>query len=172
MTLENQKRNYTSLIENSFYEFSMQFAALKKAELYKGPDVRWVYTGFPGFNRIFDAKFDEKTVDARIEEVLEKFKTAKQSALWFIGPTSTPADLGKRLLNHGVIHIDDWSGMALDLTKHEIDTKLPRGMTVEEATDEEGLKLWGQVVSRAFLVPKFSADQFVQVFAELGTGGR
>jgi GNAT superfamily N-acetyltransferase len=67
------------------------------------PDVlAWKRPGRPvGYSRVAYAKWSEEEADARVDEVLAFF--GKTPFLWHVGPSSSPADLERRLVARGLI---------------------------------------------------------------------
>ena len=61
---------------------------------------------------------------------------------WHVGPSATPADLGDRLLAHGLVHEEDEPGMALALSRKAAPPPAPAGLAIEEVRDARGLADW------------------------------
>jgi len=60
-------------------------------------------------------RLTRRNADARIRHAVDAFRDAGVSATWSVGPWSTPADLGERLLAHGFRHDHDLPWMVADL---------------------------------------------------------
>ncbi|MCX6836170.1 MAG: hypothetical protein NTW07_13785 [candidate division Zixibacteria bacterium] len=55
----------------------------------------------PMSNKAMLARLDERTVEVAIERVIAHFAARRKPFSWIVGPGSTPADLGSRLLTFG-----------------------------------------------------------------------
>jgi GNAT superfamily N-acetyltransferase len=83
-----------------------------------------------------------KTVDATVAVTLDHFKQRNVPALWLIGPSSQPADLGRTLVAHGFSHTSDDPGMAMDLHKLNDNMPSPAGFVIERVDDATALRIW------------------------------
>lgn len=57
----------------------------------------------PASNFFFNARWTEQDADAEIEKAIESFRQREAGFCWFVSPLDTPADLGERLLKHGLV---------------------------------------------------------------------
>src|SRR5687768_18410082 len=62
--------------------------------------------------------------------------------LWLVTPSTRPADLGPRLLAHGLVQVVDDPGMALDLHTLPDQLRMPPGFTIEQVDDPASLRAW------------------------------
>ena len=97
-------------------------------------------SGLPVFNGVLYARLRPGEVDTRIDKA-KAWCAARTIALsWYVGPTSTPADLGARLASHGMTPTDPWAvGMARRLDAALPEPAVSAGHTLERATDAAGL---------------------------------
>ena len=104
-------------IEANLSAYMLSFADLPGAAVHRGGDLAWVDSGVPTavYNAVIAAWLEPKTVDARIQSVIAHFERVGRPFTWHVGPTSTPGDLGERLLVHGFAHSEDEPGMAASL---------------------------------------------------------
>ncbi len=131
-----------------------------------GPELSWVLTDLPSpmFNSVFGARLAEDDADEIIRTTIERFRRAGVPMTWRVGPTSTPADLGRRLKKTGLIEIEPLFGMAADLA----DLPSPRptpGLTIEPVDDPAELEEWLAVVAEGFRMTKGSAQALARLFA-------
>ncbi len=110
-------------------------------------------------------QFGSDAVDTRIDATLAHFKRRRVPLYWYIGPSTTPADLGERLRARGLIHVEDAPGMAADLRALREDLPVPAGLTIRPVHDTESLRQWVQV----FASPE-DVDVALYVYSYLGIG--
>lgn len=148
-------------------EFYSLFARLPGARLHDEPECTWVISGVPHplFNGVLRTRFGSDAVDTKIDTTLAHFGRRRVPLYWYIGPSTTPADLRERLRARGLIHVEDAPGMAADLQALREDLPVPTGLTIRPVGDLESLKQWVDV----FASPG-DADVAVYVYGHLGTG--
>src|SRR4051812_45205449 len=93
-------------VDANFRAFLRVFCRLPETELHDDPEVAWMISGVRAtvFNLVLSARFPTRTTDVRIEETLEPFRRRGVPMMWWVGPSSLPADLGNRLRHHGLAH--------------------------------------------------------------------
>lgn len=105
------------------------------------------------FNGVALTRFAAESLDTQIEAALTPFKERGLPMLWWIGPSSRPANLGERLAAHGLAATGGMPGMALDLSALAQPDALPSALTVISATTEQALEEWSHVAGRGFGIP-------------------
>lgn len=85
------------------------------------------------FNVVCGATLGADTADIAIEEAIAYFNRRNVPFSWWVGPTSTPRDLGARLIAHGLIHAEDETGMVLDLHGLDDGDHAVAGVVVRQA---------------------------------------
>ena len=132
-------------------------------------DLAWCATGIldPGFNRVFKARLRPDALDRRIEETLEPFRGRKLPMCWWVGPASSPANLGERLESHGLRLEDRVPGMAveLDFLKR---VEPPKGLRIERVRDRRALADWTRIIISVFGLPVESSSIILELFDRLG----
>lgn len=96
-------------------------------------------------NCVYRAKFatdGDSAVDAAIREVLGRFEARRVPVLWTTGPATYPQDLGARLVQHGMMHVDAYTRMAIGLDRLDDGLSLPDGLTIRPVSGEETLNPW------------------------------
>jgi GNAT superfamily N-acetyltransferase len=162
-----------AMFDRMVVEFYTEARRREWADIKVDDDVVWGPTGIPGaaFNGATAARFTEETADARIETILDYFRTLRIDMSWWLGPTSTPADLGDRLVAHGLVpdsvapgmlmSLDDWSPPAL-----------PDGLVIEPARDAASFHEAMDIMFEAFDMPRESQPTFEARFGEFSMGPR
>jgi len=112
-------------------------------------------TSVPNKNLIYRAVMDERDADARIVETLAPYRARASSVRWVTGPASRPADLGARLLAHGLIRDADSVAMFADV--HTLELAPSPGVTVERL-GHRNLDHFCETWARGWEQPSSAAD--------------
>jgi ribosomal protein S18 acetylase RimI-like enzyme len=125
----------------------------------------------PDVNEVARARFGDRgkpgdgaAVDAAIAEVIELFDW--RPFLWWLGPDDSPADLGERLVRHGLVYLDDIPGMAMDLADlaDEATAPPPPELDIRPVLEDADLADFLSVTTQGF--PEDWGDgQAIEVFA-------
>ena len=152
---------YAIMIEANLIDRARNFALLPGGKI-NGPDPLWYTTEctLAECNGVLQANFSVKEIDRRIEETLTFFQTENSPVTWYVGPSTTPADLGKYLQQHGFTHDLELLGMAVSLEKlSELRRELPdSGLQFKEVSSKKDLKKWFEVLSSSLMLPQKEAD--------------
>jgi GNAT superfamily N-acetyltransferase len=104
----------------------------------------------PEVNHVVVARIHEAgDVDRSIADAIAEFCG---SFFWWLGPDSSPVDLGERLVANGLQFLAEIPGMALDLADLEGDDVVPPppGIRVEPVLDASGVAAFHEVLARGF----------------------
>ena len=170
MMLPYSRNDAVAYIEANLEDFSLSFRSLPGARSYIGQDVKWVYCGADGLNRVLGVHLAESEADERVEAVLSIYRSLNAGCQWFLGPSTRPANLGERLLRRGLIRRGDWAGMAADLTLPAASVPAAPGVEVVEVADTASLRLWARVACRGFGMPEAAWQAFEDVVVMRGIG--
>ena len=120
------------------------YSHLPGAELYDQPDLLWVATDipFPPFNGVVRARLRPESIMPTIASTLQHFARRHVPMLWLIGPSTRPSDLSAHLIEFGLTHMADDSGMAIDLQALPMNLHVPTGFTSEVVDDLSTLRTW------------------------------
>jgi GNAT superfamily N-acetyltransferase len=147
-------------------------ARLPGATIAEEPEVTWVAGGRPleGLNHVLRAEFagDDAAIEARID-ALDGVLRERGSAptTWWLGPSTTPLDLERRLAARGFTEAEPEYGMVLDLRKWPAASRAdPLAATdeVAEVEDAAGLDDFLTVMAGAY---GWSDDGRSDAWAEL-----
>jgi ribosomal protein S18 acetylase RimI-like enzyme len=158
-------------IEANYWEFWAFSGRSPQVELHDDPEMMWLVSGIPhpGFNGVLRTQLAPDDIDARISETLAHFKARRLPMLWWIGPSTRPANLGKHLEDHGLTHTAE-PGMAVDLLALNEDVPQPSGLEIEHVRDLETLKKFGHAADIGFGIPDFVGKAILDIEASLGFG--
>ena len=100
-----------------------------------GPDAIWRVTGVSDkyFNNVTYVSWVPEEAPIRVKRLIEEFNTYGVDYTWWIGPSSSPADLPKLLEANGMVYQEDFPGMAIDLQNLQDE--------YAELTDIQGLEI-------------------------------
>ncbi|HEY8438474.1 MAG TPA: GNAT family N-acetyltransferase [Candidatus Limnocylindrales bacterium] len=146
-------------------------AAFPWATVHDDGDVLHGTTGIPleTFNGATCARFDGKTADRRIEEVLAPFRRDAIDMSWMVGPTSTPSDLTARLAADGLVHDEDLPVLGMSLDGWQAHPPAP-GLELEWVTDRAAFDAATRVMFAGFGMPDAIFDAFADRFADTVVG--
>jgi len=128
-----------------------QFAYFRRsprAVVDESPDLLRFLCGIPipEYNGVIGARFArESTPDAlrgRIDAVVASFAERRQPFLWWVGSSSTPADLRLHLAAVGLASLGEGPGMATDLEALDTRHVGPPGPSIVPVADERTLQDW------------------------------
>ena len=158
-------------IESNLIEASATLGRSANGVVYRGPDVAWVYTGFPLLSRVMRARFSSEEAEDRVSKILGCFKKWDASVSWIISPGSSPMKLGELLHNAGFGSSESRSAMAMTLSTDlaDSDPAWPVGLRIQTVSDEVGLRAWATLSSDA--VFHGDSDGAVQIFSPANAGG-
>jgi len=134
-------------IRANLFEFYEYLGRSPKAERYDSSELSWVLTGIshPFLNNVLRTQLNPNNVDDRIEETLTHFRSKDSPQLsWWVEAEQQPADLGERLIAHGLTYSEGSLGMAVDLLALNEEATSPSGLTIETVNDKEELSKWIQ----------------------------
>jgi GNAT superfamily N-acetyltransferase len=141
------------------------------AEVGDEDDVSWLRTGLSwGWcNSVAVARFEKSTADERIEAVLAPYRNRQIRLTWFVGPTSTPADLVDRLAAHGLESSPAEPGMACELSDWPA-PRAPAELTVERVLDGKAFHEWCNVFVQGMEAPAEGQAAFEELFGDVAVG--
>ena len=155
-------------IEGNMAAFRPLHACLPGGELHDEEDVLWYTSEDPHFilNGVYRTQFTPPNADARIEQVLASLRRRGSQAVWWVGPSSRPADLGARLLAHGLVHHGDTVGMAMEL-RDLVAPSMPAGLVIRLVQDLSMLRRYLDV----FDLPNGVEQAFHDLYVDLALEG-
>lgn len=123
-------------VEENVGEWTRLKGRLPGVELHDDGDVVWIFSTTPGRGGAVSlARFSPEAADARIAGILAYYRPHLTPAVWWAGPASAPADLGRRLRAHGLWCQRYLPGMAVDLHAMSTDFRAPKGLEIRALQD-------------------------------------
>lgn len=116
------------------------------------------------FNGVGVARLEPEDADAEIEAAIQPFVERKLPMNWWVGATSRPADLGARLMAHGLAYEGETPGMAIDLRAMSTASAPLPSLEVVPASTRETLDEWVTALEGAYEIP----DAFHSALVDMG----
>jgi GNAT superfamily N-acetyltransferase len=131
------------------------FAGLDGAQLDDRPGLKRSISNIPMslFNSIMDSRLAASEVEATIQYLQSDAEKRQVPILWWVGPSSQPANLAEQLVQHGFTVDEDGPGMAVELEKLNETLPRPAGLSIRPAQDEAAWHAWGQALLGGFEAP-------------------
>jgi len=132
-------------------------------------DLAWYLTGipFPFFNGVLRARLQPDTLDKSIEDVLEHYRLRNLPMYWWVGPASSPDDLGEHLESHDLTLDHRDRGMAVDLGLLK-NLEPPKQVRIERVNNKQILAGWTRVFTSVFGIPAECSEACLEMFDRAG----
>src|SRR5258708_22526094 len=118
--------------------FGTLLSPLPRAALHTEPGLRWFETGVPDelFNGVVQTQLEQEALPAAIERVLAHFQQRRLPFHWHVGPSSQSTNFGDLLAAHGIGHVEDEPGMAVDLLTLTQDLPRASHLSIQPFTND------------------------------------
>lgn len=158
--------NLMTAIEENLCSWIPVFGKLGRAHVNDPAGVKRSITDIPFalFNSIMDARLPPEQVDATIQSIASDARSRNVPVLWWTGPSTEPADLGKHLKKHGFADGGESPGMAVDLANLNESLPAPEGLSIHLAQDDASWWQWSRVMMLGFEAPPPAADVAVNAW--------
>jgi GNAT superfamily N-acetyltransferase len=145
---------------------------MPNAVIHSSPQTLRVKTGLPHefLNAILRADISDPDPEPAIVSAIDEFRSDRVPITWWVGPSTTPPDLGKHLQNWGFEKTGDLSGMAISLDTFLLSPALPRELSIEPVRDVETLETWMEPFAFGYEMPKAAARGLFDFLRGLGFG--
>jgi GNAT superfamily N-acetyltransferase len=159
-------------IEDNAVEGTKAWAAWPELELHEEEDLVWMMTDidFPFFNCFLSPRLSTDNAEEKIEASKRQATNRNVSISWWLGPRATPGDLEIRLSTSGFMKIAEPIGMAVDLELLAPTHPAPRGIRIQEVTNDRQLHLWCDVTVPVHEFPDFAQEAWYEMYQASGYG--
>lgn len=126
------------------------------------------------YNAVLRTRLDEN-VDERIDAMIDYFRKRDVQFMWAVHPTARPADLARRLAEHGLTFAEQMTGMSLDAAHWRGGRPATDGPITYRAVDEAEMSAFEELLAEYWELPVESRDYVFGVNRwgyELGHGQR
>jgi ribosomal protein S18 acetylase RimI-like enzyme len=131
------------------------FRLFPDAQVHDGPDLLWTITSQPCalFNALLCARLAPGETSSTIAAAISRAQSRGVPFLWWVSPNDRPADLGDRLIEHGLVVGGSLKAMALDLGPAlDVEPRLP-GFSLGTAADAASRRDCSRIVAECFQWP-------------------
>jgi ribosomal protein S18 acetylase RimI-like enzyme len=146
-------------LESNLAGFWSAYGRVSGCTLHSTPEVVWFYTGMRVelFNGVVLARLKSDDVKGVVDSLQSKLNEQGTPALWWLGPASTPANLGKLLEGYGLQAAGGVPGMAADLAGMSDTPKGIQNFEIQKVTNPEMQAAWGRIAAIGSGFPHLSA---------------
>ncbi|HUY76995.1 MAG TPA: GNAT family N-acetyltransferase [Ktedonobacterales bacterium] len=161
-------------LEANFTQQYTYFRKAPQATVCDDDTITWVASGIPiaEYNAVtrlhLPSGTPQDTLDATITATIAAFGARGLSFTWWIGPTTRPPDLALRLLAHGLTHLGEGPGMAVDLDTLPAHVPTPEGLTIAPVDDDAALEAWVRMAGAGYGEPEDVLQARLAVHTSLG----
>lgn len=158
-------------VEANLFAFFQHLHAWPRLALHDGDECLSTISDlpYPLFNSVLRARLPRARADAAIRERIDACRRRGVATLWWTGPSSEPADLDQRLLDHGFF-LEPAYGMAIDLTTPSEPRHQASAFTIEPVFDRQTLGEWTKVLCEGFAAPQAFGEAFADLAETIGLG--
>jgi hypothetical protein len=131
------------------------FDQLEGSQLNTLPGIKRSISNIPIslLNSIMDSRLTPEQVEPTIEYLIADAKLRHVPILWWVGPSTRPADLAERLVKYGFSIDEDGPGMAVELSRLNQNLPIPEGCSIQPAQDDGTLWAWCRTMAQGFEAP-------------------
>jgi GNAT superfamily N-acetyltransferase len=157
-------------IEANMFDFWRLIGRSPQVDLYDGPDMIRLTCDVPTLylNNVLRVQLSPGNIDTEIKKTLSHFKLKGLPVRWMMSPSTQPADLGDHLEAHGLVHVTDFPGMAVQLTELNEVLRTPIDFSIEHVRDEQTLKQMVDTFAIGYEIPDPVRNLFFDIFSNLG----
>ena len=166
---DTSKASLAAAFELNLFSLFQLFKQWPQAEVHDTPELLWSITNipFPLFNSVVRTGLPSGKLDAGIDSVLAEYRSRKVPMMWWVGPSTQPADLGSILSERG-FQLSVHPGMAVDLAGLPESYVLPQDLEIRKVENQPDLEIYCRVLCGVFGMPDFVADAFFDFYKNLG----
>ncbi|HZU70546.1 MAG TPA: GNAT family N-acetyltransferase [Ktedonobacteraceae bacterium] len=116
MMTQNISDLHAAMEENFLAYFLLGLVPLPHFQLFSDPELTWaVSSKFPGWNTVLRTQLSSETAAARVQALVDSFKSNGRPLGWLVLPSSRPVDLPSHLLANGLKQVNNRPHMLVDL---------------------------------------------------------
>ncbi|ABM77833.1 GNAT family N-acetyltransferase [Prochlorococcus marinus] len=156
-------------IENNLFSFLKLFNHWRRTNIHDTKEMLMLKTNIPCpiFNSISRADLSTDVIEETLDKLINEYQSASLPILWWISPSTRPADLGQRLLARG-FQVEKSIGMACNL-RNEYPHDSPRlQLSIRRVKNNNELKTWCYVMCTAFGMSNDYIEYFYELFSSIG----
>lgn len=157
-------------VEANLFAFFQHLATWPRVTVHDEADCCWTISNlpFPLFNSVVRANVPADRADALIERRIDPCLERGVPMLWWTGPSTSPPDLGARLVAKGFFH-EPSVGMAATIGRIDESTPMPM-VRIARVSDAASLAEWSRVLCDSFGAPQSFGEAFAEMAHGVGFG--
>jgi GNAT superfamily N-acetyltransferase len=142
-------------LEQAMIAFHSAYGSIGSNELHDEGDCTWYRSSipFPVYGGAISVRFSAEAADERIPQVREALKAAGAPSAWWVTPSSSPADIDKRLAAAGAEQVVELQGMGAPLDAVAPPPPMPPGVEIRRADTEELVREYARLYPILFGAP-------------------
>ena len=155
-------------VEANLFSFFQHLKHWPRVEVHDAGDCIFTISDlpYPLFNSVMRASVDGDRADGLIAARMQSCRERRVPMLWWTGPSTTPADLGKRLDREGFL-IEPAFGMTVDL--NSVSGSDPETeFSIDRVCDRSTLATWSRVLCDGFGAPHAFGEAFAEMAEAIG----
>lgn len=161
-------------LEENLCEMWAVFGRGPGCSLHKEDNLIWFETPIPliPYNGVLRFNVQDK-VDQTIGRIVDHFHQRKTPFMWILHPSSSPSDLGDRLLRSGLSDIEPITGMARSLEDLSERPSLPDDVEIRKVASASDASTYYQFAAWRWHVPERYQEHYAAIAAgfQLGEPG-
>jgi GNAT superfamily N-acetyltransferase len=157
-------------IETNLHAHLPYFGRMPRSTFWEEPGFKAVITALdPSECHVYLARFEPQDAEARIKQVLERYRSKGCLPMyWQVGPSTLPTDLGKYLEKCGFHLFAHPPGMVVELQKLDLASRVGNDFTVEPVKTGDQLRHWVNILATVDGLSDALREGFYQMFIDLG----
>jgi ribosomal protein S18 acetylase RimI-like enzyme len=161
-----------SALEKNLIEHNKNYASSPKAEYRAEREAFWFASGLQmaTMNAVVGAQIEDTRVESTITRITSFFSDRAVPYVWWVGPNSSPENLGDLLQQHGLQKYLDMPGMAVKIDKVNYQNLRPRGFNVKFVNNPTLLELWAKTQAKAFESSAANLEEYISFEQSVGIG--
>lgn len=111
------------------------------------------------FNCVAGTRLAKDVADRRIPETIHYFRSRGLPFAWWVWPRSRPEDIGRRLIEAGLVLVEQDEGMAMDLSRLADDQR-PKEFQIRQVQSGDDLAAFARIIASLFDPPDVAVETF------------
>jgi hypothetical protein len=144
-----------NIIETNLEAWVPQLGKMGRMSVIDPPGVTRSIVDIPSplFNSIMNTRLSSEQVEPTIQAIIQDARARNVPVLWWVGPSTQPADLDEHLITAGFIVDEVGPGMAVELDRMNEALREVPGLSVRLAQDDDSRWTWVRTMAQGFETP-------------------
>jgi GNAT superfamily N-acetyltransferase len=124
----------------------------------------------PMCNYVCHSRFSAREVGARVDKMMDFFKSRKLPISWLVGPSCRPSNLAKVLVSRGFVLDVEVVGMTIDLRHFNEDLPIPESLAIKRVENDNDMRQYLKPLGEGFGFPEFVTSGWGRMDSSHGFG--